>query len=417
MANPVSTLSVTVPFAEDGSRVVPLTLTTTLTDPRYAQSIVTALVVTPSPVTDDQRIPITTEIAVTLPALPAASSNTAASSTVAQSPDSTPAKPTGSTASHLPLVGSGVSGGAVAGVAIGCLIAGAIIALIVCFFLYRRRNQKQSAPYHQSHLPYDTEHKSGVAVRTTPVPSAGMVAGSSLPQPVEDATISKEVSRIRDNIKNHVQNFYHYQPVRGGIGSSELTALAAATNLDAAVVEAMLVNTSTRGDTIRLFIAWAVLSRCEGLRQLTLLPLELAPVLEAISRQDGKDNVKSAWFRQWKVLTGALLEQQDSAGLHAANIDTQNWSNLMDSMDLVLGPFAQAGSDGGKRRRNLEMILARAAKLAFLLFSQPGSFHFDFTGSRQDSLVVFPSLVQVVGDEGQLLSPTKVLWEKEVATD
>ncbi|KAF1831722.1 hypothetical protein BDW02DRAFT_571774, partial [Decorospora gaudefroyi] len=86
-------------------------------------------------------------------------------------------------------------------------------------------------------------------------------------------------------------------------------------------------------------------------------------------------------------------------------------------MDIVLGPFVQPRADGDKRRRNLDMILARATKLAFLLFSQPGSFHFDFSGSQQGGVVAFPGLVQVVGDEGQVLSQPRVIWPKEVATD
>lgn len=69
--------------------------------------------------------------------------------------------------------------------------------------------------------------------------------------------------------------------------------------------------------------------------------------------------------------------------------------------------------DGGQRRKNLDMILTRAANFAFLLFAQPGTFRFDFA-SHQNDLTVFPALVQTIGDQGQPLTPIKVLTEKEV---
>lgn len=91
----------------------------------------------------------------------------------------------------------------------------------------------------------------------------------------------------------------------------------------------------------------------------------------------------------------------------------QSFQDTVTSLDSVLAPFVKGGVDGGQRRRNLDMILRRAADFAFLLFAQPGSFSFDFA-SRQGGLAVFPALVQTVGDEGQPLSPVKVLTEKEV---
>lgn len=61
--------------------------------------------------------------------------------------------------------------------------------------------------------------------------------------------------------------------------------------------------------------------------------------------------------------------------------------------------------------------MRRAAQYAFLLFSQPGSFRFDYTGTGQNgSLVVFPALLQTVNDEAVVLSPPRVLSEKEAVT-
>lgn len=62
------------------------------------------------------------------------------------------------------------------------------------------------------------------------------------------------------------------------------------------------------------------------------------------------------------------------------------------------------------------MIMSRAANFTFVLFSQPGSFQFDFAAERGET-VVFPGLQQVIGDQGQPLHPPRPLWEKEFATE
>ncbi|KAF1831721.1 hypothetical protein BDW02DRAFT_40076 [Decorospora gaudefroyi] len=210
-----------------------------------------------------------------------------ASSNTESSASETPSTSSSSPAEPQPTSGTtGVSGGAVAGVAAGCLIAGTLIALIACFFLYRRQNRKRPVARPQLHPAYDSENKFGAAVLISPGLGAIRNPERTLPQPVEDAAITKEVSKIRDNIKNHVQTYYHFQPGPGGIQSSDLAALATATNLNETVIEAMLVGTSMRGDAIRLFIAWAILSRCETGRHPTLLPLGLESILETMARKN-----------------------------------------------------------------------------------------------------------------------------------
>lgn len=111
-------------------------------------------------------------------------------------------------------------------------------------------------------------------------------------------------------------------------------------------------------------------------------------------------------------MTGALLNEQMnqgelSPGLHDAFVSASA------ELDAIVEPFIKGDTDG-QRRKNLDMILTRAANLAFLLFSQPGVFYFDF-GGLNGGLGAFPALVQTIGDEGQSLKPIRVLLEKELA--
>lgn len=91
----------------------------------------------------------------------------------------------------------------------------------------------------------------------------------------------------------------------------------------------------------------------------------------------------------------------------------QTIQDTIASLDTILAPFVKGNVDGEKRRSNLDMVLTRAADFAFLLFTQPGTFRFNFA-SRQGSFTVFPALIQTVGDLGQSLDPVKALTEKEV---
>jgi hypothetical protein len=92
-----------------------------------------------------------------------------------------------------------------------------------------------------------------------------------------------------------------------------------------------------------------------------------------------------------------------------------SFRDIIAKLDAILAPFILGNVDSGQRYRNLNMILTRSARLAFLLFAQPGTFRFDFS-AREGILVVFPAFVQTVDDRGQVLRPQRVLMEKEIAS-
>jgi hypothetical protein len=115
-------------------------------------------------------------------------------------------------------------------------------------------------------------------------------------------------------------------------------------------------------------------------------------------------------YSKWKAVTGALFQeqfrQQERNVLSPSGEEAIRWINS------ATAPFVQRGIDGAQRQRNLELIVSRASSLAFLLFKQPGSFHFAFSG-QSGQLVVFPGLVQTVGDRAEPLSPPRILLKAE----
>lgn len=123
--------------------------------------------------------------------------------------------------------------------------------------------------------------------------SSGSNIDQFLPQPVENDTITKELSRLRGNINNHTQAYYDLQAGKLAVDKSNLAALSADSSISASALAALFVTPSTRSDAIRLYIAWAILSHFSASSQPTLLPPELASVANEVSSSGGRDPGKT----------------------------------------------------------------------------------------------------------------------------
>jgi hypothetical protein len=113
-----------------------------------------------------------------------------------------------------------------------------------------------------------------------------------LPQPAEDDTIIGGLSRIRDGIKNHVQNYYHLSAVNHDvIDVARLVELADATAIPTSVLKNLLLNPATRVPLIKLFLAQSILSRCSGQAggQPSLLPNEVSILVASSTSADGTE--------------------------------------------------------------------------------------------------------------------------------
>jgi hypothetical protein len=160
---------------------------------------------------------------------------------------------------------SGLSPGAIAGIAIVTAVAGAVIAGITLLFLfqrYRKRHQQQSA--YAQHMPaYNAEVPRHEKAHVNVAQTAVAMVDTYLPQPAEDDAITGEMSRIRDKIKNHVQSYYHTSPVNANVvDQSKLKDIAGATGLSTSKLEEMLCKPHSRMAAVRLYLAWVNLSRC-----------------------------------------------------------------------------------------------------------------------------------------------------------
>jgi hypothetical protein len=86
-------------------------------------------------------------------------------------------------------------------------------------------------------------------------------------------------------------------------------------------------------------------------------------------------------------------------------------------LDSILRPFADLRMNNNERRRNVEEILKRAASFAFILFSQPSTWSFDWKeeqGVKSGNLCVFPALLQTSDETGEPVKPPRQLSEAVV---
>jgi hypothetical protein len=368
--------------------------------------------------------------------VPASSSNLTTLTTQSTPNNTAITAPVGETSSATQVPHkNGAGPGAVAGAAIGCLLAGILVASLVFFLFFRRyKARQQPPPDYTHHLGPQSGHVDAQTGSRSQFKdnAAVSVVEKYLPQPAEDDAISGEMSKLRDRIKNHAQSYYHTATVDPAlVGEANLQALSEATGMTTVALKECLLDPKTRLAAIRLWISWVILSRFGGNRGRSLLPPEvtgftelavepqhtdpgsssLSPIAKVISNDHAG---RIALMSKWKSMSGAILQPRYNT--QATDSDPRNHriEQCLAEMDAVLQPFVGSSPEASQRLRNLESTVRRAAQFALLLFSQPSFWGFGWLAPR-GGIVVFPALLQMVNDELQILSPPRAFTQAEIA--
>jgi hypothetical protein len=332
---------------------------------------------------------------------------------------------------------SSLKGGAVAGVAIGCLIAGGLIAGLLVWFLLGRRRKAANARHHESSAVTLINREKGASAQVTSVASASPISQAmenGLPQPLEDKAISGEVSKISNAIKNHVQSFYHNGRVSPGLlDLDDLQGLGNNLPMSTGTLSTLLGNSDTREIALRFCIAWVAVSRMQlqAHPSTTFLPPEVAACSLSMATGDREPRGKMSqcinvnltdsaiahalYMSKWRVITAELMQSVYVRNpFSAGDPRSQNINAAIDVLEGILQPYADSRIDNTQRRRNLEEILKRSATFAFTLFSQPSSWKFDWQDEevfKSGSLCIFPALVQVTDENGDSVNPPRPFSE------
>ncbi|KAF2269554.1 hypothetical protein CC78DRAFT_282382 [Lojkania enalia] len=310
----------------------------------------------------------------------------------------------------------GISKGGVVGIAIGCLVAGALIAGLLMWLRSGRSRRKHSSDQEASAIAFLNREK-GAAAKAHSVETgspASQAILSALPQPLEDKAISGEVSKLSNLIKNHVQSYYHTgRIIPRMLDLDDLQAFGSNLPISTGTLSTLLGNSETREIALRFSIAWVLVSRIEYYDEMsaTFLPPEVARCFQSISLVNRSSRAHAIFFANWRAITAELLQpayiQHPFSALDSRNDSIQT---ALDILDAILQPYADARMDNHQRRCNLEEILKRAASFAFTLFAQPGTWTFDWQeeqGVQSGSLCIFPALLQVTDETGGTLKPPR----------
>ncbi|KAI4664416.1 uncharacterized protein J4E79_003920 [Alternaria viburni] len=357
------------------------------------------------------------------PSTDAATTSNTARVSVPTSTSNKTTGPTPTTASLPATADSGLGTGAIAGIAVGCLVAGALLAGFILWFCWRKRRQPKNH-YPQPDTYALASQEKGFSANTIPLAgklSSGAALGGGLPQPLEDKAISGDVSKISNAIKNHVQSYYHTSRVNPGlIDYEDLQALGPGLPVSVGTLTTLIGNAATREIALRFIIAWVIVSKLQPSKDpsKSLLPSEVAQCYQAVATGDRGFQAQTSLMARWRVMTAELMQASyirnpfgPSDSRHASIQAT------LATLDNVLQPYADSRMNNGERKRNLEEVLKRAALFAFTLFSQPSAWEFEWQeeeGVTSGDLCIFPALVQVADEAGHPVSPPRPFSEAVV---
>lgn len=194
----------------------------------------------------------------------AAASGTDIEPSSTNEPSSTDDSASTETAGAEPIVKyKGLTDGAVAGVAIACIVAGLALGAVVMFLLFRRRRRQSQANFHQVSNG-GIEPKNDVMVTVTPSKS-DVDLNQFLLDTIPDKQIEGELHALSELLYQHVESHYHRSPVHLDAQTLAQSLVhigysPVASGLDAMTVVALCLEPSSRPVALRHVLSHVIFS-------------------------------------------------------------------------------------------------------------------------------------------------------------
>ncbi|KAL5113437.1 hypothetical protein ACEQ8H_008681 [Pleosporales sp. CAS-2024a] len=321
--------------------------------------------------------------------------------------------------------GTNLSTGAVAGVAIGALILGALVALAAAFFLFKRggaaaakkthkdavgsyNNYSESSPslaMLQKGGPVATRsyvHVSQTALALAvpspyppPAPLAAVAKSSSeldmLPAVASDAEIRNRVLSLFKDMQRHVETFY--RNVHATMTPSMHAALEqfGAEGVD---MVSLLRDCSHPTLVIRHGLAAWIIQNTDPREDQSLFPGELVALRG--KRSDAKLEAAQSLHRRLSV----FLYTSSLARTHTqVHVRSQAPRELAEHFSLTFFPWANPASDDQEKEDDLTRIIGEALDTMIWLYGQPGEYVFRWAGVGTRGVALRPEMI-VAGKDG-----------------
>lgn len=352
--------------------------------------------------------------------------------------------------------GSGLSSGAVAGIAIACLIVGGALAFFAAFFLFKRRNRSRDANVNtngyssyadstpelvmmqqQKGLNLGGRNSPYVQVSQTPLPApppAVAIQHASttpdttafLPPIATEEAISRDLSALFSQIHRHVETYYRdvhasitpsMEPELEGFGAEgvDMSALLQDCSSPTIAIKHALVayvlgitrpskgNDDEEGET--LFPAGLLAGAFDGDADGDgTSPLQ-ALSSTCIGAQNANVDIPDT-----QVSTASALHRRLTIYLYnatAASRATRTWSlqssirEAAEHFSLTFFPWAQPASSDQDKDQDLARIIAAALEKRVWLWGQPGEWAFVWEGTGRRGVLVCPGVVGRAQDGGE----------------
>lgn len=336
----------------------------------------------------------------------------------------------------------GLPDGAVAGVAIACIVVGLALGVVVALLLFRRRRRQPQTNSNQVSNG-DIELKNDVMVTVTPSKS-DVDLNQFLLDAIPDKQIEGELHALSELLYQHVESHYHRSPVRLDAQTLAQSLVhvgysPAASGLDAMTVVALCLEPSSRPVGLRHVLSHVIFSSLDfssGSTMAMLPPvvrefLSTIPSAESNGAAPGKKEtppplvICSRWLTRclpsatslalskWRSLSTLLLHPTpaDRTPLPVPVAEaSQQAGGLANDLGTFLRFFAPQDAAGAQEQTDhLQAVILECTKLGYTLLSQPSDWRFVLGDKQSRRVVVCPGLEKLSHSDGtRYRSPREV---------
>ncbi|KAI1477286.1 hypothetical protein F4774DRAFT_199840 [Daldinia eschscholtzii] len=303
---------------------------------------------------------------------------------------------------------SGLSTGAVAGIAIACAVAGLVIGVISGVLLFRRRKQQGSGDRARRD-EYDSQEK---PLRSHISSTDRLQLDQFLLDPTPDAEIRTELRSLNQLLQQHVENNYHNLSVSPNIDilSAELVRLGVGDTSSAERLASLALSPRSRYSAIQHIIASVAFASVtlDGTSPLSLLPEPMSLFASAIPATEsfrGNPEAVDVAFTRWRQLSAFLLNPSRSDRtplVPSEDASTHQAQRLAETLNVFLEPFVAGDRDDRYEQENhLREVIVECATFGYLLLSQPSEYRFRFDdGVNSNQIIVFPGVDRISDEDG-----------------
>ncbi|QGI63376.1 hypothetical protein CEK26_007327 [Fusarium fujikuroi] len=283
----------------------------------------------------------------------------------------------------------GLKGGPVAGVAIGCLVAGLALGLIAAFLLFRRR--RRGKPANEGFVLADqkyTEPKDGTQVIVSSSRHDAELSQFLL-EATPDKDLQAELRSLSELIYQHVENYYRRPQVQADPAevAQSLTNIGyspEASGLQADTVAAICLSPKTSQVGLRHVLSHVIFRSLDfnSGSSLSMLPLEVATLTQRSHSAENANNPAITLARsRWRTLSALLLHPNpdERTPLPVSVTEASPMAlSLSNELNQFLGVFVTQDTASLQDQMNhLQAVILECTKLGYVVLSQPSDLGFD----------------------------------------